>query len=181
RWRDHFRPEALALGMEGTGRAAGDVVKKRWLAERWKEAGRPDLALGLWNGIVRTEEATEEDLFQVGFLLQRLGASRDAAGAYHRLLERDPLHPQGNYNLSLLRLAAGDTNAAVAGLRAAIDGDPRLRTAYFELGILHLQRGEAEAAREVFFDLLMNAEPDSALAMEVRAILRGIAPSGKGR
>ncbi len=174
RWDEHFRDEALALGMAAAGRDPGDERKWRWLAEHWKEVGRPDLALHLWVGLVARGVGTEEDLFQTGYLAQRLGNRTAAAGAYSDLLSRNPAHPEANYNLALLMLAAADTLEACRLLERAITSKPDLEQAYFDLAIVYIQREQIEDARRVLQLYRASAAPDSLAAAEAQGILESL-------
>jgi tetratricopeptide (TPR) repeat protein len=174
RWDEHFRDEALALGMAAAGRDPTDDRKWRWLAEHWKEVGRPDLALHLWVELVGRGAGTEEDLFQTGYLAQRLGSRTAAAGAYSDLLSRNPSHPQANYNLALLMLAATDTLEACRLLERAITAKPDLEQAYFDLAIVYIQREQIEDARRVLQLYRASAAPDSLAAAEAQGILESL-------
>jgi tetratricopeptide (TPR) repeat protein len=174
RWDDHQREEAIALGMEAVARDPQNVERLRWTAERWKEFGRPDEALVLRKRILVHPQATEEDIFQVGFLSHQLGDGQTAIDTYLKLLARRPTHPQGNYNLSLLMLSLGDTLDAARRLELAIQGDPEMQRAYFELAVLYLHAGRLTDARRVFILFQAAAGADSVLNAEVEMILEGL-------
>jgi tetratricopeptide (TPR) repeat protein len=175
RWADHFRTEGLALGMEAVSRDPDDAEKKRWLAARWKEAGRPDVARGLWASLVTAGRATDEDLFQVGYLSQRLDDDARAFDVYRVLLERNPRHTEANYNLSQLLAAVGDTLGALRHLEQAVRSAPEFQTAYVDLALLYLRSGREDDARRVLVDFLARARPDSVTDAQVRAVLRSLA------
>jgi tetratricopeptide (TPR) repeat protein len=173
-WDDHQPEAALALGMEAAARGPNDVARIRWLAERWKESGRADQALVLWKKIVAQPQATDEDLFQVGFLSHKLGDGEGAVDSYLKLLDRAPTHPQGNYNLSLLMLALGDTAQAASHLELAIQGAPTMQRAYFDLAVLYLHSGRVADARRILTLFRGAAGADSVLNAEVDGILEGL-------
>lgn len=172
RWEDHFQAEALALGMTAAGRDPTDDQKRRWLAERWKEAGRPDVARTLWKSLAASDQATDEDIFQVGYLSQRIGDEYGAVEAYLSLLERSPNHPEANYNISQLLVAVGDTLAAIDHLNRAIGGDPGLQRAYMDLALLHMKANRKVEARHVLVRFRTDASPDSISDAHVREILK---------
>lgn len=173
-WDDHLREEALLLAMESIGRDPGDERKQRWTAERWKEAGRLDEALHLWRRLERAGSATDEDLFQIGFLSQRLGDDQSAVDSYTTLLARSPDHPQGNYNLSLLLLQAADTVAATERLERAIRSAPLLQAAYFDLALLYMRTRKYHDARRILVQFRADARPDSVTDAEAQEILRAL-------
>jgi tetratricopeptide (TPR) repeat protein len=173
-WEDHFRAEGLALGMEAASRDPADDGKKRWLALCWKEAGRPDMARRLWAFLVASGQATDEDLFQVGYLSQRLDDGTGAVEAYLSLLERDPAHAEANYNLSQLLAMVGDSLGAIRHLEQAVRSAPELRPAYIDLALLHLKSGRAGEARRILADFLARAKPDSITGAQVREVLRSL-------
>jgi tetratricopeptide (TPR) repeat protein len=175
RWDEHFRDDALVLGMAAAELDPADDRKSRWLAERWKDVGRPDLALHLWKGIVDRGEGTEEDLFQTGYLAQRLGNRSAAAGAYSGLLSRNPAHPEANYNLALIMLAAADTLEACRLLERAILSKPDLEQAYFDLAVVYIRRERIEDARRVLQQYRASAGADSLAAAEAQGILESLA------
>lgn len=174
RWDDHQPEEAITLGMEAVAREPGNVERLRWVAERWKQFGRPDEALVLRKRILDNPRATEEDIFQVGFLAHQLGEGQLAIDTYLKLLARRPSHPQGNYNLSLLMLSLGDTLDAARRLEAAILGDPRMQMAYFDLAVLYMHAGRLVDARRVLTQFKAAAGADSLLNAEVEMILDGL-------
>lgn len=175
RWDEHFREEALALGMAAAGLDPDDELKWRWLAERWKESGRPDLALHMWLSLVRRGIGTEEDLFQTGYLAQRLGDREGAASAYTDLLSRNRAHPQANYNLALLMLASRDTVEACRLLERAIEAKPDLQAGYFDLAMIYIRKEMIEDARRVLQTYCASAAPDSFAAAEAQGILQSLA------
>jgi tetratricopeptide (TPR) repeat protein len=175
RWDEHFRDEALALGMAAAGRDPNDELKWRWLAERWKESGRPDLALHMWLSLVHRGIGTEEDLFQTGYLAQRLGDREGAADAYTDLLSRNQAHPQANYNLALLMLASRDTVEACRLFERAIEVKPDLESAYFDLAMIYIRKEMIEDARRVLQTYCASAAPDSLAAAEAQEILQSLA------
>jgi tetratricopeptide (TPR) repeat protein len=175
RWEDHFRTESLALGMEAASRDPEDDAKRRWLAIHWKEAGRPDVARSLWASLVERGRPTDEDLFQVGYLSQRLDDGTRAFEAYQALLERNPAHAEANYNISQLLVMVGDTLRALRHLEQAIGSAPQLQSAYVDLAVLYLKSGRNEDARRVLLDLLTRARPDSATDAQIREVLRSLA------
>jgi tetratricopeptide (TPR) repeat protein len=178
RWDDHQPEEAITLGMEATAREPDDAGRLRWLAERWKEFGRPDQALVIRKRIISRADASEEDLFQVGFLSHQLGDGQTASDTYLKLLARRPTHPQGNYNLSLLVLALGDTVEAARRLELAIQGNPKMQQAYFDLAVLYLHAGRIADARRVLSLFQVAAGADSVLDAEVDGILKGLSRQG---
>lgn len=177
RWEDHFRTAGLAIGMEAASRDPEDDAKKRWLAIHWKEAGRPDVARTLWASLVAAGRATDEDLFQVGYLSQRLDDGTRAFDSYLTLLERNPAHAEANYNLSQLLAMVGDTLGALRHLEQAVASAPDLHPAYIDLALLYLRSGREVEARRVLLDFLSRARPDSVTDAQIREVLQSLAES----
>jgi tetratricopeptide (TPR) repeat protein len=174
-WEDHFPAEGLALGMEAVSQDPMDVEKRRWLAARWKEAGRLDVARTLWRTLVADGGASDEDLFQVGYLSQRMNDGNTAVETYLTLLERTPMHAEANYNLSQMLAMVGDTLGAVEHLERAIRGAPGLQAAYVDLALLYLRIDRTGDARRVLSDFLVHAKPDSISGAQIREVLKSIA------
>jgi tetratricopeptide (TPR) repeat protein len=175
-WADRSRSEALAVGMEGLGRGGG-VLDWRTMAEFWKGAGRPEMALHLWRVMSRIGDPASEDLFQSGFLAHRLGQGHQALDAYARLLQREPEHPEGNYNVAVLLRAMGDAEEAARHLERAICGDPGFQPAYLELADIYLELDRPVEARRVLQLYRTAASPDSTADAEAQAILRALSGS----
>ena len=175
RWEDHFRAEGLALGMEAVSRDPEDDEKRRWLAAHWKMVGRPDVARTLWTSLVAGGRATDEDLFQVGYLSQRLDDQTGAFDAYLTLLERNPTHTEANYNISQLLVMVGDTLGALRHLERSVAGGPELQSAYIDLALLYLKSGQEDDAPRILVDFLARAKPDSITDAQVRGVLRSLA------
>ena len=173
-WDDHFEADALVLGMAALSQDPGDARKRRWLAERWKETGRLDLALALVKALCKNGTATDDDLFQVGYLSQRLGKEQEAADAYATLLTRSPMHPEANYNLALLLLGASDTVSATEHLERVLHATPLVHQAYFDLALLYMRRGRVEDARRTLLLYCLTSGADPVARAEAGEILRSI-------
>jgi Flp pilus assembly protein TadD len=77
----------------------------------------------------------------------------------------DPKHARARNLVGAVRASLGDLPAAREAFRAAIAIDPQDPAPYVNLGRLHLQTGEADAAAAVFSEAL-SVRPDSADARE---------------
>jgi tetratricopeptide (TPR) repeat protein len=174
RWEDHFWPEGLALGMEAISRDPQDDNKRRWVAARWKQLGRPDIARRLWESLVESGRGDDEDLFQVGYLSQLLSDDTRAFDAYSALLKRTPSHVEANYNISQLLAMVGDTLGAVGHLERSVAGAPELQSAYIDLALFYLRMGRRDQARRVLLDFLSRAGPDSLTDAQIREVLRSL-------
>jgi tetratricopeptide (TPR) repeat protein len=179
RWDDHRRDDALALGMAALSRDPFDVHGLRWISERWKEAGRPDLALAARDRVRALGAAEPEDLFQIGFLAQQIGDQQRAVDGYSELLAGSFEHPQGNYNMSLLLLQAGDTLEAIRHLERSIGGHPKLVPAFMDLAILYMDRNRVADVRRVLQLFQESGEGDSVSNAEVQSIIESL-PKGGG-
>ncbi|MDM7915402.1 MAG: hypothetical protein QUU85_09075, partial [Candidatus Eisenbacteria bacterium] len=174
RWDDRQTDEAMALSMAAVGRNPGDESVSRWTAARWKEEGRIDLALGLFRRAAALPAPDGEARFQVAFLSQLLGDEAGATQGYLELLRDLPDHPQGNYNLSLLRLAEADTLGAIDCLERTIRAGATVPQAFLDLALLYMGRKDLPDARRVLLLYRTDASPDSTSDAEVQELLRSL-------
>lgn len=178
RWDDHRREDALVLAMESTARDPFDVDGLRWLSDRWKDVGRPELALAARERIRRLGAAGSEDLFQIAFLAQQTGDQQKAVDGYTELLATEARHAEGNYNLSLMLLQAGDTLEAIRHLERSIAGLPKLAPAFMDLALLYLDRNQTRDARRVLRLLKDSGEADSLASAEIQSIIDSLPDEG---
>jgi tetratricopeptide (TPR) repeat protein len=83
-----------------------------------------------------------------------------------------PEHPDVLLNLGALNAKLGDTAAAIASLRNALERAPQDVEALFNLGLLYWRQGRSEEAREIWSRLVAEA-PESDLARAARDIMSG--------
>ncbi|MCZ6784484.1 MAG: VWA domain-containing protein, partial [Proteobacteria bacterium] len=110
-----------------------------------------------------------------------LGATDDAAqevSAWESLALERALAPAELVHLGLARARAGDLGEADQAFRAAAltaPGPDLAALAYYNLGVTALERGELEAARDLFFDALALAAGDSRARFNLEWTLAALA------
>lgn len=86
-----------------------------------------------------------DDLNNRGISLMDLGRGDEARSQLRNALDSDPMHPEANYNLGLIRWRTGehtDTDLVSTLEKVAL----RMPEARYHLGLCHLERGDAPAA-----------------------------------
>jgi choline-sulfatase len=106
-----------------------------------------------------------------------LGRRQDLAGAERALKEarrREPDNPTVVANLGLLHAARGELPAAIESLKAALDIDPGLHEARFNLAITYAKAGKRAEAAASARELLARLPPGAPQRAEVERLLRTI-------
>ncbi len=101
----------------------------------------------------RALELRSRDSQALGLLGQaeyKMGRYEDAAHAYARLVEENPVEPSARVNLGLANLKAKRYAEAVKQLSVALDLQPAHKKAMGYLGLAHLEAGEFEKASDWF-------------------------------
>ncbi|HSV84724.1 MAG TPA: tetratricopeptide repeat protein [Ramlibacter sp.] len=83
----------------------------------------------------------------LGALLKDQGRAGEAAPLLERALQLDPGRPEPAYNLAMLRMDAGDWNAAGGLLDQYLAGSPKDADAHYWRGNAWMGQGDAAAAR----------------------------------
>lgn len=83
-------------------------------------------------------------------LLVGLGRLDEVIALQEYLIARDPMNATGHFNLGLYHFYAGDWEAAVASIRAALRLSPGYLGAHYQIGAALLMEGEAQAALDAF-------------------------------
>jgi len=141
----------------------------------------------------RALELRTRDSRALGLLGQaeyKMGRFEDAAQAYARLVEENPVEPSARVNLGLANLKAKRYAEAVKQLSVALDLQPTHKKAMGYLGLAHLEAGEFEKARDWFAqagseqmvarckELMVLAQAAAARAVEPAAPLHLTPPPG---
>jgi len=183
---------ALARGAVGPAVASwralcglkGDEARRlagaRRIVAHLREEGRLDDADGLLaecQRTLKTPEVAAEGLLESAYLaLDRSDPARaEAALLQARRAGASPASlAEACYHIGEARLAAGDAEHALAlfeGAAAAAPADSeRAVDALYKLGLVHLERGELDAARQALGSLL-ERQPGAELAPEARFLL----------
>jgi Flp pilus assembly protein TadD len=134
--------------------AKGDHAGARALIE-------PPLAAG---------EATSALLRAAGTIYYTVGASKKAALAFTRLLDREPDDGLARYNLGLIKLDRGDLSGALAELVRASELRSDDFRVWGNLGAARAATGDIQGARQAFARAL-ELKPDDPIARRALAAL----------
>jgi predicted CXXCH cytochrome family protein len=127
------------------------------LAEAWKDTGKVDNALPLYEEAVRRDPASLIALQRFGFSLRSAGQAAQAAQILRRALTVDARDAASWHQLGLVYLDQGLRPEALSAFRKAIDLDPDLSEGHNSVGGLLLESGN-----------LMQAEPSFREAIAIR-------------
>ena len=98
-----------------------------------------------------TEDPTNRGIItNAAALLVGLGRLDEVIALQRYLVARDPVNATSHFNLGLYYFYAGNWEAAVASIRAALRLSPGYIGAHYEIGAALLMEGEAQAALEAF-------------------------------
>ncbi len=132
--------------------AALEADFQRLLAQGGEAAARGELELareGLEDALaIRSHDP--QVLGLLGQVFYRLGRYEDAAIAWQRLVDDNPVEPGARVNLGLAWLKARQYQEAVKQLKIALDLNPDHRKAAGYLGLAWLELGRPGQAREWF-------------------------------
>lgn len=112
-----------------------------------------------------------EELMQLALRATENDQVEDAIGHLKRLLANEPDHASGIYLLAGLHAQIGLFDRAAQEMARAVELEPELWTAWFQLGLLQIRAGQFEEARETWaaLDPLGDENP---LFLFKRALLR---------
>jgi uncharacterized protein (AIM24 family) len=132
--------------------AALEADFRRLLAQGGEAAARGELELareGLEDALaIRSRDP--QVLGLLGQVFYRLGRYEDAAIAWQRLVDDNPVEPGARVNLGLACLKGRQYQEAIKQLKIALDLNPDHRKAAGYLGLAWLELGRPEPAREWF-------------------------------
>ncbi|MFC1661452.1 tetratricopeptide repeat protein [Gemmatimonadota bacterium] len=143
---------ALEIAPENEFAAVTMALAKRQISERYlppaterEEAGGP----------LPPRSPSDPDLLYVlGLVSQERGDLEEAEAYLHAVLDNDGEHPEALGALGLLRALQADTANALSYLLRAVESKPSLANAWFNLGRLHLARGDVQEAGEALQQFL---------------------------
>ena len=146
---------------------------KRLLAHGGEAASRGelDLAREALEDALAIHSRDPQVLGLLGQVFYRLGRYEDAAIAWQRLVDDNPVEPGARVNLGLAWLKARQYDEAVKQLKIALDLNPDHRKAAGYLGLAWLELGRPETARDWFLQagsVQMVARCDELLAAPPR-------------
>ena len=139
---------------EGIRRLAAAIEKYRpanaefylLLADAWREAGKPELALPRYEEALRHDPALVAARVQWGSALRSAGQPERAAEVLRAALQSAPDRAAAWYELGLALLDRGQPDEAAAALQRALAIDPDLAEAHNALAGLWLARGDPAKA-----------------------------------
>lgn len=129
------------------------------LADAWKDSGKIERALPLYEEAVRREPASLIALQRLGFALRSAGRSAQAAEVLKRALAVDARDAASWHQLGLVYLDQGSRSEALSAFQKAIELDPDLFEAHNSLGGVWLESGN-----------LVQAEPAFREAIKIRPV-----------
>jgi len=106
-----------------------------------------------------------------------LGRRNDLAAAERVLTEalrREPGNPVLIANLGILHVAKGDLHNGIESLKAALNADPNLHEARFNLAIAYGRLGRRADAAQTAGDLLSRLPPNAPQRREVERLLKAV-------
>lgn len=133
--------------------------------------GELDLAREALEDALAIHSRDPQVLGLLGQVFYRLGRYEDAAIAWQRLVDDNPVEPGARVNLGLAWLKARQYDEAVKQLKIALDLNPDHRKAAGYLGLAWLELGRPETARDWFLQagsVQMVARCDELLAAPPR-------------
>ncbi len=147
----HFQ-EALEAVRKAERLAPGDPDLRLTLATLEWGVGRPEAALAALEDALALDPGHTDAAVQKGLYLAELGRREETVALLERALERDPNHRRlACVYAAAVELPAGETAAAEARVRQAVEAEPFLTEGWTALARVLEQQGrldEAQAALE---------------------------------
>src|SRR5438132_4520363 len=143
--------------------------------------GRGDEPLVELDRALRDGEKRAEIYSAIGYIHYERKQFDDATAAYRRLLELEPEHPNGGFNLALCLQVAEQWKEAAQFFEKSLASNPTRKEAYLGLGACQLHLGAARRAQEAYESVLAkepSLEPalfGKAVALQLQKDLKGAA------
>lgn len=148
-FRDRRYLEAAQLLAESGG-ADPDVRNLHNQAAALYKAGRFLRAVDLARRALRGEPHSFRTHYLLALALRDLGRLPEALEAFDRACQLDPASPRALYGRGITRFLVGQSDPAVADLRAALALEPRHAVGYFNLGVMLISQARWREAVEAF-------------------------------
>src|SRR5262249_48909152 len=126
--------------------------------------GRGDEALVELERALRGGEKRAEIYSAIGYIHYERKQFEEATAAYRRLLELEPDHSNGGFNLALCLQATEQWKDAAQQFEKALSANPSRKEAYLGLGACQLHLGAPKRAEEAYSSVLAK-EPNSEPAL----------------
>ena len=158
--------EALRVLMATVQTASNSHKARLHLARRLVQAGDLAGAEEQLQAARRLEPDSFEVLAELGVLLQKRGAYREAADCYQHVLAAQPSQAMAHFHLANCREQLGDRAGAIASLRTATRCKPEFALAHKVLGrLLADMHQDAEAEEQLQYAL--HLQPDDLQTQEL--------------
>ena len=167
---------AMSAFREAVGLDPRNALYRDWLGLVWLQLlQRPDLAMDEFRRAVELDPGSADAHFHMGIALAEQQQWPEAIASYRRALGipalRDPELVHQSLGLAFYHLKR--YREAEEALRLALNLDPALGMAYYNLGLVFVAEGRKEEAKRVF-QRAQEVAPDAALAEAARQQLRGL-------
>ncbi|MDX1998006.1 MAG: sulfatase-like hydrolase/transferase [Thermoanaerobaculia bacterium] len=194
--REHAASEPLlrqlALSLAELGRAAeavtllspfaltGELETRVTLAEAHSEAGRQTEAEALIAQVLSTDPEDPRALETSGLVALRQGRWALARDRSQQALEQNGTLPRAWNNLGVARFQLGDREGALDAWQKAVDFDPKLFDALYNLGMKAAAAGRTEQARRAL-DAFLKTAPASRYSRDFDKVRQALAALDGGR
>ena len=135
-------------------------------ASRLRALGRVDEAIAAYERLLTAKPDLADSWYNLGWLQRKARRFDEALASYQRALDLDVAQPEEvHLNLAVIYSdQLHQPDAAERELLAALERNPRFVPALLNLGNLHEDRGDRDAARSAY-ERALDADPDNSLAL----------------
>lgn len=154
--------DAIAAGTAATQLLPNDAVAYTNLCRAYYQAKRPELAVGACNSALRLSPEDGESLFYLARVSLDLNKRADSEKYLKRALaslltytKEKPEDPDGFYMLGNAYADSGDNANAVDAYKKAIDLNPKLSRAFFNIGLINFNEKDKAGALAQYNALLL--------------------------
>ena len=148
--QDIYWANNLLLYYRGVSVAPANNLPRMNLANEALARGMSDLAIRLYQQILRGDPNDWRTAYNLGYAYYRLGRYADAENLMVRAAALNPADPDVFYYIGVTRLRQQKWDEAEAPLRTAIQHDPRARGYRYSLGLVLEHQGRLAEALELF-------------------------------
>ena len=184
------KPEKIAKPAGGAGSGAPDKVEPKkpedldveairkavFLAKRAKalaQGGSYDEAIARYKDALEVWPLLTQVWAELGRLYLQTHDYNKAQISLEKAVENDPGSPDILNDLAVAALYLGQTDKAIKLLDTVIEISPQFASAYFNVALCHLSKGDKKGARE-YFDRFLRLKPDDPRALREKAYLDAI-------